>query len=134
MKMKNNAFKYAIIFTTVMLFSGLVKAQTTYFVSNSGNDSNNGLSWATAKATIYSWRWAPIRPAPSRAAHTCMAASRVRSHTCTNDSRSPTASLPTVPVLLSTHSIIVIMPSLSTAICTTTTPIIAGLSILTVFM
>lgn len=29
-----------------------ISAQTTYFVSNSGNDSNNGLSWATAKATI----------------------------------------------------------------------------------
>ena len=50
--MKNYAFKYAIVLTTVMLFSGLVKAQTTYFVSNSGDDSNNGLSWATAKATI----------------------------------------------------------------------------------
>ncbi len=52
MKMKNNAFKRAIILTTVMLFFGLVEAQTTYFVSNSGDDSNNGLSWATAKATI----------------------------------------------------------------------------------
>ena len=29
-----------------------ISAQTTYFVSNSGNDSNNGLSWATAKAPI----------------------------------------------------------------------------------
>lgn len=51
-KMRNNAFERAIVFTTVMLFFGLLEAQTTYFVSNSGNDSNNGLSWATAKATI----------------------------------------------------------------------------------
>ena len=29
-----------------------LSAQTTYFVSNQGNDNNNGLSWATAKATI----------------------------------------------------------------------------------
>ena len=51
-KMRNNAFERAIVFTTVMLFFGLLEAQTTYFVSNQGDDNNNGLSWATAKATI----------------------------------------------------------------------------------
>ena len=50
--MRNNAFERAIVFTTVMLFFGLLEAQTTYFVSNQGDDNNNGLSWATAKATI----------------------------------------------------------------------------------
>lgn len=35
-----------------ILSSLTISAQTTYFVSNSGDDSNNGLSWATAKATI----------------------------------------------------------------------------------
>lgn len=35
-----------------VLFTITGFAQTTYFVSNSGDDSNNGLSWATAKATI----------------------------------------------------------------------------------
>ena len=35
-----------------MMTVTMLSAQTTYFVSNSGNDSNNGLSWATAKATI----------------------------------------------------------------------------------
>lgn len=35
-----------------ILFATSCWAQTTYFVSNSGNDSNDGLSWATAKATI----------------------------------------------------------------------------------
>lgn len=35
-----------------VFFSLTISAQTTYFVSNSGDDSNNGLSWATAKATI----------------------------------------------------------------------------------
>lgn len=29
-----------------------LSAQTTYYVSNQGNDNNDGLSWATAKATI----------------------------------------------------------------------------------
>ena len=41
-------------FGTILLlvaFSAL-SAQTTYFVSNQGDDNNNGLSWATAKATI----------------------------------------------------------------------------------
>ena len=51
-KMRSNAFKCAIVFTAVMLFFGLLEAQTTYFVSNQGDDNNNGLSWATAKATI----------------------------------------------------------------------------------
>ncbi|MBO7445869.1 MAG: T9SS type A sorting domain-containing protein [Bacteroidales bacterium] len=50
--MRKNAFKCVIVFTTVMMFFGLLTAQTTYFVSNQGDDSNNGLSWATAKATI----------------------------------------------------------------------------------
>ena len=50
--MRSNAFKCAIVFTAVMLFFGLLEAQTTYFVSNQGDDNNNGLSWATAKATI----------------------------------------------------------------------------------
>ena len=40
-------FLFAVLFCSVSLM-----AQTTYFVSNSGDDSNNGLSWATAKATI----------------------------------------------------------------------------------
>ena len=35
-----------------IFFSLTISAQTTYFVSNSGDDNNNGLSWATAKATI----------------------------------------------------------------------------------
>ena len=40
-------------FVLLCLFQATtISAQTTYFVSNSGNDSNNGLSWATAKATI----------------------------------------------------------------------------------
>ena len=30
----------------------MLSAQTTYFVSNQGDDSNDGLTWATAKATI----------------------------------------------------------------------------------
>lgn len=42
------------IFTSifVLLFSIMLSAQTTYFVSNQGDDSNDGLTWATAKATI----------------------------------------------------------------------------------
>ena len=42
------------IFTSifVLLFSIILSAQTTYFVSNQGDDSNDGLTWATAKATI----------------------------------------------------------------------------------
>lgn len=43
--------KIAIQLVLMMLCVSL-SAQTTYFVSNSGNDSNDGLSWATAKATI----------------------------------------------------------------------------------
>ena len=40
-------------FVLLCLFQATtISAQTTYFVSNSGNDSNNGLSWATAKAPI----------------------------------------------------------------------------------
>lgn len=35
-----------------VIFGLTISAQTTYFVSNNGDDSNNGLSWATAKATI----------------------------------------------------------------------------------
>ncbi len=50
--MRNNALKCVIVFITIMMFFGIGAAQTTYFVSNNGNDSNNGLSWATAKATI----------------------------------------------------------------------------------
>ncbi len=50
--MRKNPFKCAIAFTTLLMFFGLVTAQTTYFVSNNGDDSNDGLSWATAKATI----------------------------------------------------------------------------------
>ena len=36
----------------IMTICVMLPAQTTYFVSNQGNDNNNGLSWATAKATI----------------------------------------------------------------------------------
>ncbi len=43
--------KIAIQLVLMMLCVSL-SAQTTYFVSNSGNDSNDGLSWTTAKATI----------------------------------------------------------------------------------
>ena len=41
-------------FGTILLLMAFfsLSAQTTYFVSNQGNDNNNGLSWATAKATI----------------------------------------------------------------------------------
>ncbi len=44
--------KKTLFFWTFLLWSACLSAQTTYFVSNSGDDSNNGLSWATAKATI----------------------------------------------------------------------------------
>ena len=43
--------KILFLITTLTLCVSL-SAQTTYFVSNQGDDSNNGLSWATAKATI----------------------------------------------------------------------------------
>lgn len=51
MKMNMIMKKIAIQLVLMMLCVSL-SAQTTYFVSNSGNDSNDGLSWATAKATI----------------------------------------------------------------------------------
>lgn len=42
------------IFTSifVLLFSIILSAQTTYFVSNQGDDSNDGLTWATAKQQL----------------------------------------------------------------------------------
>lgn len=43
--------KILFLFTILALCVSL-SAQTTYFVSNYGDDSNDGLSWATAKATI----------------------------------------------------------------------------------
>ena len=43
--------KILFLITTLTLCVSL-SAQTTYFVSNQGDDNNNGLSWATAKATI----------------------------------------------------------------------------------
>ena len=51
MKMNMIMKKIAIQLVLMMLCVSL-SAQTTYFVSNSGNDSNDGLSWTTAKATI----------------------------------------------------------------------------------
>ena len=51
MKLNTIMKKIAIQLVLIMLCVSL-SAQTTYFVSNSGNDSNDGLSWATAKATI----------------------------------------------------------------------------------
>lgn len=51
MKLNTIMKKIAIQLVLMMLCVSL-SAQTTYFVSNSGNDSNDGLSWATAKATI----------------------------------------------------------------------------------
>ena len=45
--MKKTVFFWAFIVCSVCL-----SAQNTYYVSNQGNDNNNGLSWATAKATI----------------------------------------------------------------------------------
>ena len=41
-----------LLFAFQLCLVNLGVAQTTYYVSNSGNDSNDGLSWATAKATI----------------------------------------------------------------------------------
>lgn len=41
-----------ILIAFFLICCASLSAQTTYFVSNSGNDSNDGLSWATAKATI----------------------------------------------------------------------------------
>ena len=42
-----------ILFLFVLLTAyALNSSATIYYVSNGGNDSNNGLSWATAKATI----------------------------------------------------------------------------------
>lgn len=44
--------KKTVLFLGFLMCSVCLSAQTTYYVSNQGNDSNNGLSWATAKATI----------------------------------------------------------------------------------
>ena len=48
----NMIMKKIAIQLVLMMLCVSLSAQTTYFVSNSGNDSNDGLSWATAKATI----------------------------------------------------------------------------------
>lgn len=44
--------KKTVFLGAFLLWSICLPAQNTYFVSNQGNDNNNGLSWATAKATI----------------------------------------------------------------------------------
>ena len=41
-----------LLFAFQLCLVNLGVAQRTYYVSNNGNDSNDGLSWATAKATI----------------------------------------------------------------------------------
>ncbi len=41
-----------LLFAFQLCLVNLGMAQRTYYVSNNGNDSNDGLSWATAKATI----------------------------------------------------------------------------------
>ena len=115
-KMRNNAFERAIVFTTVMLFFGLLEAQTTYFVSNQGDDNNNGLSWATAKATINGAMALITSP--------------------NEDSVFVAAGTypPTVPAPSSMPSTTAITLSKSTVTFPITAPIIADPSILTVFM
>lgn len=44
--------KHLFLLWAFILGLSTLSAQTTYYVSNQGSDNNDGLSWATAKATI----------------------------------------------------------------------------------
>ncbi|MBR4135115.1 MAG: T9SS type A sorting domain-containing protein [Bacteroidales bacterium] len=48
----SRSFSILFLVAILIFYCRETTAQTTYFVSPQGNDSNNGLSWATAKATI----------------------------------------------------------------------------------
>ena len=49
--MKSTCMRFAALLTVLILTTS-VSAKTNYVSATSGNDANNGLSWATAKQTI----------------------------------------------------------------------------------